>query len=442
MFKKISRKALLLLSTINLIPSSSSFAQTFYEYTFNNTLFAVGGIGNPLTIVNNCGAVNGVFCVDGCAPKNGYCFNANNGFQWTNPFYITTQYTIHMYIRFTACKNSKGAPTNWIRLLDFKNNASDNGIYINCNCAGNTLDRIDFFVGGDNFKGTCAANSISVNTLHLFTFVRDATNTVTIYLDGALLAAPNTHADGAGNFALATNVTPLILIRDAGAGGTCESQGGGIQYFGITSALWTAAQIATFYASICTFLPIELTDFYANINNNAVDLNWTTASEDNNDKFEIERSNDAVNFETIGNVKSKASNGKSTNKLNYDHKDQNPLGNVSYYRLKQVDKDKTSSYSNIISVNFIKANNIKFVVYPNPNSGEFTVDVSGLENNHPIEITLSDPNGRSVYNSTFNLNDESSLKTKIVPDEKLANGVYICTLRIEEIEYTVKVVVN
>ena len=237
------------------------------------------------------------------------------------------------------------------------------------------------------------------------------------------------------------------------AGGTLEpgSGGGNSNFIEICSDIvWNAATGTVSIAScfppsdpICgAFLPIELTTFYADINNTAIDLKWSTVSEKNNDVFSLERSSDAIKFEKIGVINSKSVNGNSVTKLDYVYHDQNPLGNVSYYRLKQVDKDKTYSYSNILSINFIKANNIKFVVYPNPNSGEFTVDVSGLENNHPIEITLRDQNGRSVYHSTFNLNDESSLKTKIVPEEKLANGVYICTLRIQEIEYNVKVIVN
>ena len=118
------------------------------------------------------------------------------------------------------------------------------------------------------------------------------------------------------------------------------------------------------------------------------------------------------------------------------------MSNISYYRLKQVDKDNTFAYSGIISVNYIKAKNIKFVIYPNPNKGEFTADITGIENNHEIQISLRDEKGKLVYSSNFFIQEQSSSKLSIVPETKLANGLYICTLTIEGIEYNVKVIVN
>lgn len=85
---------------------------------------------------------------------------------------------------------------------------------------------------------------------------------------------------------------------------------------------------------------------------------------------------------------------------------------------------------------------IKFTVFPNPNSGEFTVDISGLENNHDVRITLRDEKGSNVYESFFNVQDESSIQRKIVPESRLTNGLYFCTLMVEGVEQTVKVVIN
>ena len=235
----------------------------------------------------------------------------------------------------------------------------------------------------------------------------------------------------------------MVTANNLGAGANSQIKICGVAVWDASSGILTGPNCLPPSDAFCVkWLPIELIYFDAKINDNAVELKWGTATEKDNDHYEIERSSNAFIFNKIDNISSKAPLGTSFTQLNYSYSDHNPLGNISYYRVKQVDRDKSFSYTNIVSVNFIKANNIKFVIYPNPNSGEFTVDVSGLENNHPVEITLRDQNGRSVYHSTFNLNDESSLKTKIVPEEKLANGVYICTLRIQEIEYNVKVIVN
>ncbi len=87
-------------------------------------------------------------------------------------------------------------------------------------------------------------------------------------------------------------------------------------------------------------------------------------------------------------------------------------------------------------------NNIKFTVFPNPNNGEFSVDITGLENNHEITLTLKNDQGNTVYNSYFFTQDESSIQRKIVPETKLENGIYYCTMSVQGIEHTVKVLVR
>jgi hypothetical protein len=235
-------------------------------------------------------------------------------------------------------------------------------------------------------------------------------------------------------------------------GGSIQPGGGGgnSNYIEICSDIVWSAGDGALTSSQCLppnspgcggVLPIELVDFSAIHNNNIIEINWATATEKNNKHFEIERSKDAASFEKINTVPSKALNGNSASVLNYFSADENPLSDISYYRLKQVDKNDASSYSNIVSVNVIKAKNVRFLIYPNPNNGEFTADISGIENNHQVQIILRDHSGTMVYDSSFFL-EEVNTKLKIVPQSKLANGVYICTLILEGIEYSVKVVVS
>lgn len=188
-----------------------------------------------------------------------------------------------------------------------------------------------------------------------------------------------------------------------------------------------------------TPLPVELIDFSAVFNTNKVDVSWSTATEKNSDYFEVERSEDAISFTKID---SRKAAGTSNKVLKYSSLDENPINGISYYRLKQFDKDGTFNYSNIISVNVVKEKNIKFVIYPNPNKGEFTADISGIENNHEVQISLRDQKGEIVYKTNFFVQDTASSKLNIVPETKLPNGLYICTLTIEGIDYNVKVVVN
>jgi hypothetical protein len=190
-----------------------------------------------------------------------------------------------------------------------------------------------------------------------------------------------------------------------------------------------------------TPLPVELLDFSGvlNNNNNKVELSWSTATEKNSDYFNVERSIDAQEFIKVGMQKAA---GNSNKILKYSNIDENPINGISYYRLKQFDVDGSFHFSNIISINVIKEKNVKFIVYPNPNKGEFTADISGIENNHEVQISLKNEKGVTVYDSKFFIQDDNSNKLNIVPESKLSNGLYICTLTLEGIEYHVKLIVN
>ncbi|MDO9001441.1 MAG: hypothetical protein Q7W45_16870 [Bacteroidota bacterium] len=189
-------------------------------------------------------------------------------------------------------------------------------------------------------------------------------------------------------------------------------------------------------------LPIELINLTGKPNNGFIELSWITATEKNSNYFDVERSSDATDFIKKITVNSKAPNGNSSTQLDYFCTDNDPLFDVSYYRLKQVDFNGLFSYSKVISVNYLKAKNIRFVIYPNPNNGEFTADISGIENNHEVSLILKGPKGRILYESKFYFNEQNDSKFQIIPDTKLAAGIYVCTLIIEEIEYNVKVIVS
>lgn len=227
--------------------------------------------------------------------------------------------------------------------------------------------------------------------------------------------------------------------------------GGNSNFIEICNDVYWSAGDGPYYGSGCmpptapgcaAVLPVELVDFNAHSNNHKVDVLWITATEKNNSHFEVQRSNDANSFEKIGSLNSAGINGNSYTVLQYVYEDINPLNGVSYYRLKQVDLDQSYTYSKVVSVNFIKEKNIRFIIYPNPNNGEFTADISGIENNHEIKIELTGEKGERVYDSAFFIHDPANTKHRIIPERKLSSGIYICTLTLEGIEYKVKVVVS
>jgi PKD repeat protein len=135
--------------------------------------------------------------------------------------------------------------------------------------------------------------------------------------------------------------------------------------------LYGQAEDYTAYFKNPIVLPITLSYFEAKCNENAVNLNWETSSEMNNDYFNLEKSKDGVHFENIGQIKGA---GNSNSALNYAFIDETPLPNT-YYRLKQTDFEGKYSYSDVISTNC--ANAISISAFPNPTTGIFKVQGFG-----------------------------------------------------------------
>jgi len=89
----------------------------------------------------------------------------------------------------------------------------------------------------------------------------------------------------------------------------------------------------------------SINDFSAEYINDHVVLNWATSEETNFDHFTVERSDDAKNWQAVGNVISKYSAGTT-----YNFSDGSLLDNAVYYRLQIVDKDGKTTYSKIVSI--------------------------------------------------------------------------------------------
>jgi Secretion system C-terminal sorting domain len=112
---------------------------------------------------------------------------------------------------------------------------------------------------------------------------------------------------------------------------------------------------------------LSLSYFTAQKQPKSVLLNWQTATEINTNKFIIERSKNATNFETVNTV---TAAGNSSTIRNYNCLDLTPYNGINYYRLKQIDKDGSFVYSKTVTINFsIKGS----IVYPNPASQIITI---------------------------------------------------------------------
>lgn len=143
---------------------------------------------------------------------------------------------------------------------------------------------------------------------------------------------------------------------------------------------------------LSTLLPVELSRFDATAQDNDALLTWETASEVNNEKFIVQRSRDAANWTSIGEV---AGHGNSSEVHNYAFTDADLLSGKYYYRLKQVDFDGASEYSDIRSVT-IKGTNDRAIsevrMYPVPVHASGTIYTQGLDES-VREVTVYSANG-------------------------------------------------
>lgn len=150
----------------------------------------------------------------------------------------------------------------------------------------------------------------------------------------------------------------------------------------------------------CT-LPVSWESFAAQMaESGVVVLNWSTANEKNNMSFNVERSADGNSFEALGDVPSQ---GDSESSQSYSYDDTSPLASAAYYRIRQIDLNGNSSYSNVIE--YIPAGMEDAgmtTVYPNPVSAnsvlkfDFDSNTDGM-----IYVEMYNLDGRVVASTEF-----------------------------------------
>lgn len=171
-------------------------------------------------------------------------------------------------------------------------------------------------------------------------------------------------------------------------------------------------------------LPIELLSFNASCYQNSVEVEFSVLSQINNEKFFIERSADAIDWEVIGELAG-VEGGNSNTQVNYVFTDNNPLGSLSYYRLTQVDFDgKSKEFIPVYLSCDSHPEGIAVHVFPNPASNYITIEMT-LDKFQGDDVTYAiiDVSGKVVKSNSINLN-EGFNKTQLNIGE-LSTGLYL-----------------
>jgi len=219
-----------------------------------------------------------------------------------------------------------------------------------------------------------------------------------------------------------------IVLTDVNTAGATENGVLYAQFNGITS--FSGGTATTGVEGVTA--PVNLVYFRGKFMNEAVELSWATSSETNNAYFEIERSNNGRDFETIDKVEG-FNNSNITR--SYTSLDLNPMNGNNYYRLKQMDFNGSFEYSDIV---FVKSENNGVIrVYPVPFNNRLTIDYTS-SSSESTNVMLSNTLGKTIV-----LKEIMAIQGRNLIEIDLDNqpsGTYILTLQTESEKLMRKIV--
>lgn len=177
-------------------------------------------------------------------------------------------------------------------------------------------------------------------------------------------------------------------------------------------------------------LPIMLSSLIGHVQKTDIVIDWTMASEINNDYFSVQRSQDQQSWQEVGQVKSQ---GTSSVDQDYTFVDHAPVDGTSYYRIVQVDQEGNKLNSTYVTVKFGSQHG-NAVAYPNPiteNNLNLRVGSQTVKS-----ILITNISGKVVYKE----NKEHTMETLTIPVAGWASGIYFIRLKTGQGYQTIKVI--
>lgn len=178
------------------------------------------------------------------------------------------------------------------------------------------------------------------------------------------------------------------------------------------------------YLTTTRLLPVILDKISIQANRKNININWSTSTEINSDHFEVQRSSNGRDFETIGVVNAA---GNSSIVLNYSFTDEVPAKGTNFYRLNMVDIDNSNSISKTVSAEagFTNSFLVKNVSLSTHNHQlKFTLE---SHDNQKINMTVYDVNGKIYNQSVLALATGTNTIQKSVFIE--SHGIYYLSLK-------------
>lgn len=245
-------------------------------------------------------------------------------------------------------------------------------------------------------------------------FTTGASSTINL-INGASACNIFWIAEGAIAMAALTDMKGTLIASN---GAISMGQGGILE-----GRMLSTAGAASVYETLITLpscpssssLPIELLSFTGYCDKQNIILQWSTATEINNNYFTIERSTNGITWQTAGTV---AGAGNSSSQLNYALTDMTPNEGTSYYRLKQTDFNGIYEYSAIIYINKCEDNSgDHFTIYPNPFTNQINVKLNSSEINQ-YELRLYTVLAEEIMSKNITSNSTT------INTSNLSSGIY------------------
>ncbi|MBS1653626.1 MAG: T9SS type A sorting domain-containing protein [Bacteroidetes bacterium] len=201
----------------------------------------------------------------------------------------------------------------------------------------------------------------------------------------------------------------------------------------------TSAQAWDNLGAAGTILPVKFGTVTAASKGSGVEVNWQVYSESNVSHYEVERSSDGMNFNTIGLVVAKNIDGQ----LSYNLNDASPVNGTGFYRIKSVDLDGKAAYSVIVKVYTGKATaGSSMYVYPNPVKASAGVSVQFNElSKGNYQVQLFDASGKQVYRQSMS-HSGGAITQSIVLPSSVKPGLYVIQVAGEGLKFNKSIIVQ
>lgn len=180
-------------------------------------------------------------------------------------------------------------------------------------------------------------------------------------------------------------------------------------------------------------LPVALESYAVNLREGKVRVRWTTSAENNNARFNIERSADGKKFTEIATIPAA---GNTTGKT-YEWIDERPLANLSYYRLTQTDLDGRKEFFQVKKIMNRSLSDRTILIAPNPFTTELTAFVN-VPHTQQVTVSVTDMSGRVL--KTLNGKYAEGAAEINMNTMELPKGIYFLKIKGEDFTQTRKIV--